>query len=320
MQLFSSLQDAHFDSAWLTIGAFDGVHRGHQEILQSLVAEAHAVGAAALVLSFYPHPIEILRGPLESYYLSNREEKAAWIAELGLDALIIHPFDKQVEETRAADFVAQLKDHLGLAHLWVGHDFTLGHQREGDIDFLRKLGKKLNYELREVGAVKIGGEIVSSSRIRKLLELGEIEKVGTFLGRPFGLPGKVVRGEGRGRSIGIPTANLEIWPKRAVPAPGVYVCGAWLDGKAWPAVTNIGVRPTFEDELLAPVVESHFLDYDGGEFYGQDVRLDFLARLRNEKRFPDVDALLAQIALDITEARKLFAKREKKRTWIEKLS
>jgi riboflavin kinase/FMN adenylyltransferase len=170
------------------------------------------------------------------------------------------------------------------------------------------MGQSLNYEVQEVGAVEKDGEIVSSSRIRKLLEQGEIERAARFLGRPFALPGKVVRGVGRGRSIGIPTANLEIWPKRAVPAPGVYVCVAWLGERKWPAVTNIGVRPTFEDELLAPVVESHFLDYDGEDFYGQNIRLEFLTRLRDEQRFPNVDALTTQIQQDISEARKIFAK------------
>ena len=310
MQQFSSLQAAHFESAWLTIGAFDGVHRGHQEILKLLAASAHAVGAPAVVLSFFPHPIEILRGPLESYYLTDIEEKAALIKMLGIDALIIHPFNKEVEETKAADFLAQLKKQLGFEQLWVGHDFTLGHQREGNIEYLQKMGPKLHFDVREVSAVKNGGETISSSQIRDLLSKGEISKVADYLGRPFALPGKVVQGKRRGRSIGIPTANLEIWPKRAVPAPGVYVCNAWLDGKAWPAVTNIGVRPTFEDHLIAPVVESHFLDYDGEDFYGQEVRLEFLKRLRDEQRFANVDALLAQIRLDIEAARKLFADKQ----------
>ncbi len=309
MQLFSSLQEAHFDSAWLTIGSFDGVHIGHQQILQSLTVGAHAVGAPAVVLSFFPHPIEILRGPLESFYLSNSEEKTALIEAQGVDALIIHPFNKKMEKTKALDFIQQLKKQLGFQQLWVGHDFTLGHNREGNITFLREMGKSLNYKVQEVGAVKNEGEIVSSSRIRKLLEQGEIERTARYLGRSFGLPGKVVRGVGRGRSIGIPTANLDIWPKRAVPSPGVYVCEAWLGEKTRHAVTNIGVRPTFEDELKAPVVESHFLDYDGEDFYGQHVRLDFLARLRDEQRFPNVEALMAQIQLDIAQARKIFAKR-----------
>lgn len=306
MQHFKSLQDAKLEAVWLSIGAFDGVHVGHQKILKELTAGAHGVGAPAVVLTFDPHPVEVLRGPLESFYLSTMDEKAAWIAELGVDALITQSFTLEFSKTKAEDFVRRLKQQLGLSQLWVGHDFALGHNREGDLAALRRFGVEMDFEVRALDAVEAEGEVVSSSRIRRLLAVGDVELTAGLLGRPYSLNGKVVRGVGRGSSIGIPTANLEIWAKRAVPASGVYVCWAQLGERRWGAVTNIGVRPTFEDKLLAPVVESHLLDYDEGEFYEQDLHLEFLARLRAEQRFSGVEDLLAQIHKDIERARDLL--------------
>lgn len=307
MQQFFALQDTQLKTAWLSIGAFDGVHVGHQKILQEITAGAHAVGSPAVVLSFNPHPIEVLRGPLESFYLSSLQEKVKWIEELAVDAFISHPFNHQVAHTSARDFVLQLKEELDLRQLWVGEDFALGHNREGDLPALRRFGDELGFEVKVVKAVEKDGEAVSSSRIRRLVAEGDVAAAQSLLGRAYTLTGKVVKGEGRGASIGIPTANLEIWPKRAVPASGVYAGWAEVQGKRWAAVSNIGVRPTFEDHLLAPVVESHLLDYDGGDFYGEDLRLDFVARLRAEKRFSGVDELLAQIRKDIQQSRELLA-------------
>lgn len=307
MQQISALKDSQLEAAWLSIGAFDGVHIGHQKILQELTAGAHAVGVPAVVLSFTPHPIEVLRGPLESFYLSSPQEKANWIAELGVDVLISHPFNQQVAQISARDFVLQLKEHLDLRQLWLGHDFALGHNREGDLPTLRRFGEELGFELHSLDAVEKDGAVVSSSRIRQLIAKGEIEAARRLLGRPYTLVGEVVRGVGRGASIGIPTANLKIWPKRAAPASGVYAGWAQVEGQRWAAVTNIGVRPTFEDELLAPVVESHLLDYDEEEFYGAEFGLEFIARLRAEKRFSGVEELLDQIHKDIVHARQLLA-------------
>jgi riboflavin kinase/FMN adenylyltransferase len=307
MQPFSSLQESNLKSVWLTIGSFDGVHIGHQKILKDLVAAAHADGAPAVLLTFDPHPVEVLRGPLDSFYLSSHEEKAEWVSEMGVDALITHPFNLEVSQISAQDFVQNLKDELDLKQLWIGHDFTLGHNREGDISKLQQLGAQMDFSVQVTEAVQVAGGAVSSSRIRKLVAAGDVKTAQRLLGRPYTLTGEVVRGEGRGSSIGIPTANLGVWPKRAMPDSGVYAGWAEMNGKLLQAVTNIGVRPTFEDQLLAPVVESHLLDYDGDEFYGEELRLHFVARLREEKRFSGVDELLEQIQKDIQAARKLLA-------------
>lgn len=303
MQQFASLQDAQCKNAWLTIGAFDGVHLGHQRILNDLTAGAHQQGDPAVVLTFYPHPVEVLRGPRNSFYLMSPEAKAKQLELLGVDVLITQTFDLEFSKTSARDFVTQLKDRLDLKELWVGHDFALGHNREGDFATLQKLGAEMNFSVHAIAPVEIEGEPVSSSRIRSLLAAGDVQGAARLLGRPYSLAGEVIGGAKRGRSIGIPTANLALWEKRAVPASSVYVTWATLGDKRWGSVTNIGVRPTFEDKLLAPVVESHLLDYDGRDFYGRSLRLDFIARLRGEQRFAGVIELVNQIHRDIEAGR-----------------
>lgn len=306
MQQFSSLQEARVQNAWLTIGAFDGLHIGHQKILKDLTAAAHAQRAPAVVLTFYPHPVEVLRGLRNSFYLTSPEEKAKQIESLSIDLLIAHPFDQTTVNTSASDFVVLLKKQLDIQQLWVGHGFALGHNREGDFPALQKFGKDLDFTVHLVEPVKLDGEVVSSSRIRAVLAEGDVAQAARMLGRPYSLAGEVVSGAKRGRSIGIPTANINIWEKRAVPASGVYVTWARLGAKRWPSVTNIGVRPTFEDKLVAPVVETHILDFAGDELYGQTLQLEFVSRLRAEQRFSGVDELVAQIRKDIAAARTLL--------------
>jgi riboflavin kinase/FMN adenylyltransferase len=303
MQQTTSLHTSEAAGAWVTIGVFDGVHLGHQQILKNLAAGAHAQGAPAVVLTFDPHPQEVLRGPVKSFYLNSPEEKAAHIAELGIDLLITHPFDKATAQMSAREFVTELKQRLGMTQLWVGHDFALGRNREGDFPALLALGKELGFSVHPVEAVMLDGEIVSSSRIRMLLSEAKVEAAARLLGRPYSLSGEVVDGAKRGRSIGIPTANTAINEKRLVPPTGVYVTWAHIGQSRWGAVTNIGLRPTFDDQLPAPVVETYMLDYERGEFYGQTLRLDFASRLRAEQRFNGVEELLAQIHIDIETAR-----------------
>ncbi len=307
MQHYRSLRGLHLQGAWLTIGAFDGVHLGHRAIIEPFVAEAHAAGAPAVVLTFYPHPSVVLRRQRKPFYLSTPEEKAELLGALGVDVVITHRFNRQVAALSARAFMERLQTHLGLRMLWVGYDFALGRNREGDIPTLRRLGETLGYQVRVVEAVRLDGEIISSSRIRRLLSEGDVEEAARLLGRPYRVPGKVVRGDGRGRLLGFPTANLKIWARRMVPGPGVYVARALLhNGSVWGAVVNVGVRPTFEVQPKAPQVEAHLLGFQG-DLYGQCVRLDFLHRLREERRFESPEALVAQIRQDVARAQELLA-------------
>ena len=304
MQLFSSLDNAHADGIWLTIGSFDGVHRGHQEIIRRLADGAHAHAAPAVVLTFYPHPAVVLRGSNGPFYLSSPNERAEIIGNLGVDIVILQRFDRQLADTSARDYVMKLKERLGLRRLLVGHDFTLGRGREGDIPTLRRLGEELGFEVEEHQPVLLDGQVISSSQIRSALTAGNVERAHQLLGRSYRLTGEVIPGDGRGRTIGIPTANLNPWSEQLLPATGVYACQAQIRDKVFRAATNIGVRPTFDGSTTSLHVEAHLLDFKG-DLYGQKVRLDFLARLRGEQKFPNVQALVAQIQEDIARTRQL---------------
>lgn len=305
MQHYWSLEDVHLHDTWLTIGSFDGVHRGHQEIIQHLAAGAHAVSAPAVVLTFFPHPAVVLGKRQDPFYLTSPDEKAALLGSLGVDFVITHPFNHQVAKTTAREFVSRLHQHLNFSHLWVGYDFALGRGREGDIPTLRSFGEQFGYTLHVVDPVTSSSETISSSQIRKALAEGNVELSAHLLGRPYLITGKVVHGDGRGRSLGIPTANLQVWPERALPKSGVYVCQARVAGKTWGAVTNVGVRPTFENQPESPRVEAHILEFDK-DLYDQKLQLEFIARLRDERRFSSIQELVAQIQRDIEQAREVL--------------
>jgi riboflavin kinase/FMN adenylyltransferase len=308
MQHVTSLEALRLTQpACLTIGAFDGVHRGHQALIGEMVGRAHAAGSAAVVVTFYPHPSVVLRGRRPAFYISTPEEKADYLAALNVDAVVTHPFNRDVANVGAADFVARLVEHARLSELWCGADFALGHNRQGGVDFLRAEGARRGFTVNVVEPVLIEGEVISSTRIRQALRDGAVEAAARYLGRPFRLTGQVVEGARRGRAIGIPTANLAVWEERAFPGVGVYACRAESGGSVRPAVVNIGFRPTFDGSEIRPTVEAHLLDFSG-DLYGSTLTLDFIARLRPEVKFPGVEALVAQIQRDIAEARKILEK------------
>ncbi|MGD8454898.1 MAG: bifunctional riboflavin kinase/FAD synthetase [Anaerolineales bacterium] len=309
MQQYSGLQDVSLQDAWLTIGSFDGVHLGHQQIIKQITSGAHASGVPAVVLTFHPHPSVVLRGPRESFYLTTQEKKAALLEALGVDILITQPFNREVSSISAGDFVNQLYTHLNIQQLWVGHDFAMGHNREGTFSVLEAYGEELGFKVQALDAFQIEGEVVSSSRIRRCLEAGQVEQAAKLLGRPFSLCGLVEKGDGRGHKIGSPTANLAIRKELAVPAAGVYAVRVNLDNQTYRAVSNIGVRPTFEEQTTGPRVEAHILNFDK-DIYGEEIELEFAAHLRDEQRFPSVEALIAQIQADIRQAEAIFTKQE----------
>lgn len=305
MEHANSLESVNLSGARLTIGAFDGVHKGHQKILQEM--QGREPGPPIVVLTFYPHPKVVLQGRRPSFYLSTPEEKAALLSEHGADLVITETFDDDLANVSAEDFVQNLVNHLEPHSLWVGPDFALGHNREGNVPYLRARGRELGFDLQVVEPLRMSGEVVSSSRIREALRSGDVARAARYLGRPFEIPGEVTKGAGRGKQLGIPTANLSIWPERAYPRKGVYACFASV-GEGWlPAVTNVGIRPTFEQEAAHPVVEAHLLDYTGSDLYGQTVRLQFIDRLRDERRFEGPEALLDQIQEDISQGRQILA-------------
>lgn len=291
-------------SACITIGAFDGVHRGHQALIGAMARHAHATGRAAVVITFYPHPSVVLRGRRPSFYISTPEEKATRLSALGVDAVVTHPFNADVAAIRADEFVARLVTHARLSELWCGADFALGHAREGTVDFLRAEGERRGFAVAITEPILFDGEIISSTRIRQALRDGAVEQAARYLGRAFELTGPVVMGAQRGRTIGIPTANVAVSEEHAIPAAGVYACRARVGNQTHLAVTNIGHRPTFEAGQVNLTVEAHLLDFPAGsDLYAQPLTLEFVARLRGEVKFSGVGALVAQIQRDIAEAR-----------------
>jgi riboflavin kinase/FMN adenylyltransferase len=306
VQHYTSLEGVNLTNTWLTIGSFDGIHIGHQKLIRELIADAHQNGAQAVVLTFHPHPSVVVRGRTGAFYLTTPDEKLALLDELGVDIVITHPFTYELSQSPARNYLAYLKDHLGFKMLWVGHDFALGKGREGNIDYLTVHGNEFGYQVHVVEPVKNNGQVASSSLIRNLLSAGNIADANTLLGRQYQVTGVVVHGDGRGKKIGIPTANLDTGSEKLIPAAGVYACLAEIDGRKVLAAVNIGTRPTFESTDQLSHVEAHILDFIE-DLYNKKLSLVFVERLRGEERFQSIDELLIQIHADIDQTRKLIS-------------
>ena len=306
MEHVRGLERLHLEGSTLTIGSFDGVHLGHQALIRALVGSARQVHLPAVVLTFYPHPSVVLRGRKPAFYITTPDEKAALLGELGIDYVVTQSFDRELAAVTADAFLDWAQAHLAFRDLWVGEDFALGFRRQGNVPFLEQAGAARGFGLHILSPVLIGGEVVSSTRVREALRSGDVARAASYLGRPFVVPGKVVQGAGRGRSLSIPTANLSVWEERACPGSGVYACRAQVEGRHWMAVANIGFRPTFEGDGRVPVVEAHLLEFEG-DLYGKEMRLTFIERLRDERRFAGPEALLEQIQRDILRARLILS-------------
>jgi riboflavin kinase/FMN adenylyltransferase len=290
----------------LSIGNFDGLHLGHQALLRAMATDAHQRNRQAGLLTFDPHPATVLHPHSPQPYLTTIAERLDVVEALGLDFAVVYPFVPETARTPAFAFVAQLKDALRLQALWVGPDFALGRNREGDVDALRVLGRGLGYTVHVIEPQVIGGGEVRSGRIRQHLLEGQVEIAAQLLGRPYKIDGIVVDGAHRGRTIGFPTANLSVPPGRLLPANGVYATWVLLDDQPdvrLPGVTNVGVRPSFDNGQRT--VETHLLDFSG-DLYASPMTLDFVAHLRPEMRFPTVRALSEQIAQDVAAARRIL--------------
>jgi riboflavin kinase / FMN adenylyltransferase len=285
---------------YVAVGVFDGVHQGHRQLLRGMTAAAKADGAATAVLTFFPHPRAVIQNLSGRLYLGTLAERVELLAAEGIDIIITHPFNEEVRQTRAAEFVRQLRDHLNLRQLW-GGSFSLGYEREGDAEFLRKMGVEQGFTVHEVSQLVLWRDKrVSSSRIRRGLDDGNMDEVTGCLGRPYQVSGVVVVGDKRGRTIGFPTANLYPWEQQLLPANGVYASYAWINGRRFTAATNVGVRPTVDGHKLT--VEAHLLDFNE-DIYGQPLKLDFVHRLRDERKFAGLDELVNQIQADVNQVR-----------------
>ncbi|NIV39182.1 MAG: bifunctional riboflavin kinase/FAD synthetase, partial [Anaerolineae bacterium] len=305
MQILDDLTKANLrQETILTIGAFDGLHRGHQALIGAVVERARSTDRLAALVTFHPHPVVVLAPDRAPRYLTTPGEKLALLEMLGIDLVVLLPFDRQMAAMSPRAFMEKVSRHLRLRELWVGTDFCLGQGREGDVAHLQKLGRELGYNVSVFQKVLGGENAVSSSRIRSLLLKGQVEQAAALLGRYPRLAGKVVRDAGRGQILGYPTANLEVRPELAVPADGVYAVFAVLGHDRYPAVANIGVRPSFGRG--ARTVETHILDFDQ-EIYGCDLVVEFVHRLRAERCFEEIEDLVSQIELDSQAARRILS-------------
>jgi riboflavin kinase/FMN adenylyltransferase len=301
---YRSLEEVNLKTSWLTVGVFDGVHRGHQQIVEKLTTGASADGVPAVVLTFDPHPASVLGGR-ELKCLTLPDERADLLTQLGVDVVITEHFTRELSMVTAYEFMSRLKRQLGLKQMLIGYDFALGKGREGNAARLAEIGSALGYSVEVVPALSDESGVISSTEIRKLIEVGNVAEAAHLLGHLYSLHGPVIHGDGRGRTIDVPTANIAYSHEKMIPAKGIYACWAYLRGQRYLAAINIGTNPTFTPDKEVPNVEAHLLDFRG-EIYGEDVRLAFVARLRDELKFEAVDALLEQIWKDVEQTRTIL--------------
>ena len=292
----------------MTVGNFDGVHRGHQALVAAARESARSRGGTTVVLTFDPHPSHVLSPHRAPEALLTVGQKAEILGALGVDRLAVLPFTRALAEKTAEDFARDVLQHcLGARSVIVGENFRFGRHRQGDAAHLAQLGRSMGFSVEPVGAVLHDGAPISSTRIRAAVARGEIEAANALLGRAYFLDGRVRHGEGRGRTLGFPTANLELL-NEAVPGGGVYACRVRVEAAATsplrPAVVNVGRRPTFGGGDM--IVEVHLLDFQA-DLYDRVLRVLFVGKLRDEQKFADVDALKRQIAQDAAEARQILS-------------
>jgi riboflavin kinase/FMN adenylyltransferase len=288
----------------LALGNFDGLHRGHQKVIERIRRAAADRGGAAVVLTFDPHPPRVVRPDKAPPLLMTTAQKLRALDRAGVHGAAVVRFTQALSQWTPEAFVKSvLVDWLRVAEVWVGADFLFGRDRAGNFSVLRSLGQQYGFRAEKIDPVRYKEFVVSSTRIRRLVSEGRVDEAGALLGHHYAIDGVVVEGAKRGRELGFPTANLST-ENDLVPPTGVYATALDLGGTRWPSITNVGVRPTFES-AGAVTVETHVLGLQR-EIYGAAVSLSFVQRLRDERRFPDVDALKEQIEADIRRARRLF--------------
>ncbi len=305
MRLFHGTDNAEIQRPTvLTLGVFDGLHLGHQLIMRTVVERARAVDAVPTVITFDPHPRAVLHPDSAPPLLQTFDQKTEAFGVLGIEQTIVVRFTKEFSAISAGDFLRDVvKERLHAQEVFLGKGFAFGHDREGNIELLKRLGGELGFVAGEVPEVSLRGRRVSSSKIRELLARGQVNLARRMLGRPYGVEGRVERGAERGHKLGFPTANLHP-QNRVIPRNGVYVSGTLVDGQWRRSVTNIGLRPTF-GEATEPSVETFVMNWEG-DLYGDVVRVRFLYRLRDERKFSSIEQLKTQISCDVARAHSYF--------------
>lgn len=295
----------------VTVGNFDGVHLGHQNLMRDLCARAARISGTAIVITFHPHPLQVLAPNNAPLQIQTLNQKLATLESLGIPLVVVVPFDLEFAQTSARDFtIGTLWERLRPKEIHVGPNFAFGHRRQGSFNLLKEIGEEKGFWAAKIHQVQFRGSRVSSTAIRQALVSGQVGLARRLLARPYALEGTVVHGNGLGSQLDVPTTNL--WtPNELIPRRGVYVTLLSVNGRRHKGVTNIGFRPTVNAEEAASLsIETHVLDFNQN-IYGQQVTLEFLLRLRDECRFGDAQALIAQIRKDIRNARRYF-------TWLDR--
>jgi riboflavin kinase / FMN adenylyltransferase len=289
---------------FLAIGVFDGVHLGHQAVVSTSAEHAQAANGTPVVVTFDPHPEKILRPETAPHLLTATRHKIALIRDLGVEHLLIITFDKQFAATEPEDFVQQLVKHSKpLREICVGHEWSFGKNRRGNLELLKKLGAQFDFNVVGIPPVTVNGELVSSTAIRQAIEVGDLRKAAAMLGREYMILGSVVKGDNLGKKIGFPTANLSAHNEQ-FPPNGVYFAESKLDGVVYPGVVNLGYRPTISFGESERILEIHLFDFER-EIYGENLEVRFIRYLRPEKKFESIEALTRQIEADVKQARAL---------------
>ena len=293
------------DSA-ITIGVFDGVHRGHRHLISRLVEHAHGSGSRACVVTFENHPVTVLKPETRVDFLIDLDERTRLMRQLGVDIVVPIKFDRQIAQLPSHDFLGILHDKLRMRHLVVGPDFAMGHNRDGSLETLPGIAGHIGFSFNVVDLMTDPAGKVKSTTIRRQIADGDVSSAARLLGRNFAVRGVVVRGQERGREMGFPTANVEVAPDLVVPGNGIYATRARLDSGTYMAATSIGVRPTFDDGPER-TIEAYLIDFSD-DIYGQTVCLEFVRRLRGEEKFDTVDALLDQMNRDVTQTKDVLTR------------
>lgn len=297
-----------FSNSIITLGNFDGLHLGHQELIKMVIKRAKETGSVSLVVTFRPHPLKILAPEKCPSLISIYEEKIRLFEKLGIDVLVKIPFTLAFSSITPRDFVKRiLCGLLGAKEIFVGYNYRFGRGREGNIQKLKELGEEFGFKVIEVEQISLNGEVISSSKIRHLLKDGEVEYATRLLGRHYAITGIVIKGDGRGKDLGFPTANIAA--KHAIiPADGVYAVRLFVRDKYYDGIANIGIRPTFNKK--DPTTEVHVFDFNE-DLYGEEITVYFLQKIREEKKFMNADALIQQIKSDIATAKSILARHPK---------
>jgi riboflavin kinase/FMN adenylyltransferase len=290
---------------YATIGAFDGVHIGHQHLIRSMVKQAQKDSAQSLVITFHPHPAVLLRSLSLPFYITTPSEKKSIFHTLGVVFVLDLKFTKKMSGMDPDQFMDMILDQYPISQLWLGKDFALGKKRSGNLTVLREIGKEKGISIIECPHLEdINGKI-SSSEIRNWIITGNFSPTTIALNRYYSLEGNVIYGDSRGREIGFPTANLEVWEGKLLPKPGVYATWITIDDQIYPSVTNVGVRPTFESTDTIPRIEAHIFNFDE-DIYKKQVQLHFVENIRIEKKFNSIDELINQIQRDARRAEEIL--------------